>query len=190
MGRGGKIDSRFEIRDKVKQMTYKRFEDVPVWKDAVRLAKMVFDISGLGSLRSYSGMKDQIERAAVPVSNNIAEGFERGTNGELITFLYIAKGSAGEVRSMLHVLREIAPDAGMVAGLGAPQRLSESISKQLCGWIEAIKASGLKGNRSQTPETRQKSEQIRRAEAFDGILREVQANARRTVSPPPAPPEG
>ena len=53
------------------------------------------------------GLRDQIERAAVSVSNNIAEGFERGTNQELLTFLYIARASAGEVRSMLCLLQRI-----------------------------------------------------------------------------------
>ncbi|MBS1788455.1 MAG: four helix bundle protein [Acidobacteria bacterium] len=48
-------------------------------------------------------MRDQIECAAVSVSNNIAEGFERGTTQELLTFIYIARGSAGEVRSMPHL---------------------------------------------------------------------------------------
>jgi len=49
---------------------------------------------------SYS-LRDQIERAALSVSNNVAEGFERGTTNELLMFIYIARGSAGEVRSML-----------------------------------------------------------------------------------------
>ena len=56
--------------------------------------------------RRYS-LRDQIERAAVSVSNNIAEGFERGTTQEVLTFLYIARGSAGEVRSMLCMLERI-----------------------------------------------------------------------------------
>jgi four helix bundle protein len=46
-------------------------------------------------------LQDQLERAALSVSNNIAEGFERGTTNELLAFIYIARGSAGEVRSML-----------------------------------------------------------------------------------------
>ncbi|MGH9904951.1 MAG: four helix bundle protein, partial [Pyrinomonadaceae bacterium] len=49
----------------------------------------------------YRGVRDQIERASVSVSNNIAEGFERGTTPELLTFLYISKGSCGETRSVL-----------------------------------------------------------------------------------------
>jgi four helix bundle protein len=56
--------------------------------------------------RGYS-LKDQIERAAVSISNNIAEAFERGTDQELLTFLYVARGSAREVRSMLCPLQKI-----------------------------------------------------------------------------------
>jgi four helix bundle protein len=52
-------------------------------------------------------LRDQLERAAVSVSNNIAEGFERGTTQELLTFLYIARGSCGEVRSMPSLLEHL-----------------------------------------------------------------------------------
>jgi four helix bundle protein len=58
----------------------------------------------IGAIRRYPGLRDQLERAALSVSNNIAEGFERGTTNELLAFLYIARGSAGEVRSMMRIL--------------------------------------------------------------------------------------
>jgi len=82
-------------------MTYKRFEDLPVWNAAIDLAVQVYALTSKPQFSSQRSLKDQIERAAVSVSNNIAEGFERGTNNELLAFLYIARGSAGEVRSML-----------------------------------------------------------------------------------------
>jgi four helix bundle protein len=59
------------------------------------------------AFRRQRSLRDQLERAALSVSNNIAEGFERGTNQELLTFLYIAGGSAGETRSMLCLLERM-----------------------------------------------------------------------------------
>src|SRR3954464_13301396 len=82
----------------------RRFEDLPAWQGAVELGIRVFAMTATGALQGYSGLRDQLERAVVSVSNNIAEGFERGTRDELLAFLYYAKGSAGEVRSMLHLL--------------------------------------------------------------------------------------
>lgn len=89
-------------------MTYQRFEDLPVWKDAIELAVKVYELTEKEKFKGKHSLKDQIERAAVSVSNNIAEGFERGTTQELLTFLYIARGSAGEVRSMLCLFERIA----------------------------------------------------------------------------------
>ena len=82
-------------------MKYERFEQLPVWQAAIELAKRIYGLTHQRELRGHGSLRDQIERAAVSISNNIAEGFERGTTQELLTFLYIARGSAGEVRSML-----------------------------------------------------------------------------------------
>jgi len=88
-------------------MKYERFEQLPVWQAAIELAAKTYAISKRPALRRERGLRDQMERAAVSVSNNIAEGFERGTTQELLTFLYIARGSAGEVRSMLCLLERL-----------------------------------------------------------------------------------
>src|SRR5204862_5024201 len=90
-------------------MRYTRFEDLPVWNTAIDLAVQVYTLTERLQFRRRRSLRDQIERAAVSVSNNIAEGFERGTNNELLSFLYIARGSAGEVRSMLCLLERIPP---------------------------------------------------------------------------------
>ncbi|HET6646852.1 MAG TPA: four helix bundle protein [Pyrinomonadaceae bacterium] len=82
-------------------MKYKRFEDLPVWQDAIELAVKVFAFTARPVFRRYPGVRDQIERSSVSISNNIAEGFERGTTPELVTFLYISRGSCGETRSVL-----------------------------------------------------------------------------------------
>jgi four helix bundle protein len=89
-------------------MKYSRFEELPVWQDAIELAVRIYQLTSKSLFRGRYSLRDQIERAAVSVSNNIAEGFERGTTQELLTFLYIARGSSGEVRSMLCLLQSLA----------------------------------------------------------------------------------
>ena len=88
-------------------MRYARFEDLPVWNTAIELAVEVYALTSKPQFRSHRTLRDQIERAAVSVSSNIAEGFERGTNNELLACLYIARWSAGEVRSMLCLLNRL-----------------------------------------------------------------------------------
>ena len=82
-------------------MKYERFEDLPVWQAAVEFAVKVFALTDDRAFGGGGDLRDQMRRAALSISNNVAEGFERGTSAELLYFLYIARGSAGEVRSML-----------------------------------------------------------------------------------------
>ena len=77
-----------------------RFEDLKIWQDARALANEIY--RAMNSSRDF-GFKDQIQRAAVSVINNIAEGFERRTKKDFAHFLDLSKGSAGEVRSMLYL---------------------------------------------------------------------------------------
>jgi len=88
-------------------MKYNRFEELPVWQAGIDLAAEIYAMTAKPEFKNRYSLRDKIERAGVSVSNNIAEGFERGTNQELLTFLYIARGSAGEVRSMLCLLQRI-----------------------------------------------------------------------------------
>ena len=76
------------------------FENLDVWQDAIELAARVYEL--FRDCRDF-GFRGQIQDAAVSVSNNIAEGYERDSNAELIRFLFIAKGSCGEVRSQTYV---------------------------------------------------------------------------------------
>lgn len=82
------------------RMRINSFEEVVAWQKGRVLNRELF--SNLNKISNYS-FKDQMFRASLSVTNNIAEGFERGTNKELRYFLYIARGSAAEVRSMLYV---------------------------------------------------------------------------------------
>ena len=111
---------------------YRHFEELPVWKAAIDLAMRVYDFTEPGRLRRFSGLRDQLERAALSISNNIAEGFERGTTAELIAFLYIARGSAGEVRSMLILLERMVQDE--MPGLTSIRMNVTDVSKQLGAW--------------------------------------------------------
>jgi four helix bundle protein len=82
-------------------MTYERFEDLPVWQEAMRLARGVYDLTEKPRFKISFSLRDQIERSSMSVSDNIAEGFERGITNELLAFIYIARGSAGETCSKL-----------------------------------------------------------------------------------------
>jgi four helix bundle protein len=84
-------------------MTAKRFEDLDAWKVARELANYVYELSRQKEIRQDFGFRDQFQRAAVSVMNNVAEGFERGSNKDFAKFLFIARGSVGEVRSMLYL---------------------------------------------------------------------------------------
>src|SRR5713101_4529673 len=128
-------------------MNYKRFEDLPVWNEAIELAVQVYALTSRPQFRSQRSLKDQIERAAVSVSNNIAEGFERGTNNELLAFLYIARGSAGEVRSMLCLLERLPSFRELSAETKALKARAESCSRQLKGWAQSLQDSEFKGER-------------------------------------------
>ncbi len=72
-------------------MKYDRFEDLPVWKTAIDLAENVYLLTQHPFYRQAGDLRDQMRRASLSVSNNIAEGFERGTTSELLSFLYIAR---------------------------------------------------------------------------------------------------
>ena len=85
-------------------MKAEKFEDLICWQKAKDIAVITYKY--FKQNRDF-GFKDQIQRAAVSVSNNIAEGFERKSNKEFTQFLYIAKGSCGELRSMLHIALDL-----------------------------------------------------------------------------------
>ncbi|MEB3283248.1 MAG: four helix bundle protein [Lyngbya sp.] len=84
-----------------------KFEDLRSWQKGIELVKLIYLLTKEGDLSRDFGLRDQLRRAAVSVPTNIAEGFERQSRREYIQFLNIAKGSAGEVRSLLRVALEV-----------------------------------------------------------------------------------
>lgn len=114
-------------------MTIQRFEDIIAWQKSKQLALLIYNV--FNTCKDFS-FKDQIQRASVSVMNNIAEGFERKSDKEFKQFLFIAKGSCGEVRSMLY----IAKDLGKInkANFNILFSLSEETSKIISGLIKTL----------------------------------------------------
>jgi four helix bundle protein len=159
-------------------MKYTRFDELPVWRAAIDLARDIHALTDHEAFKGRYSLRDQIERAAVSISNNIAEGFERGTNQELLSFLYIARGSAGEVHSMFFLLECMKPFRSLDSKFRKLKTATESVCKQLGGWIRSLKDSELKGQRYVTDKARKQAERTREREEF---LKELETNRQRHV---------
>lgn len=134
--------------------TYQRFEDLPVWQEAIALAEHCEDfLEAAKDLITWS-KRDQLDRASLSVSNNIAEGFERGTTNELLAFLYIARGSAGEVRSMLCFFERRPRLSKFKSELSNLKAVAESCSRQLRAWADSLQNSDIAGPRHLNDRTR------------------------------------
>jgi len=84
-------------------MKITRFEDLTIWKLSLEITKQIYGLTTKNTFSKDFNLKDQIRKAAISVSSNIAEGFEKNNNNEFIRFLKIAKGSVGEVRSQFYI---------------------------------------------------------------------------------------
>ena len=87
--------------------TIKKFEDIEAWQRSCRLAVEVYKCTFQAELKNDWGLKDQLRRASISISSNIAEGFERDSDAEFKKFLVIAKGSCGELRSQLYIIKAL-----------------------------------------------------------------------------------
>lgn len=130
---------------------YQHFEELPVWQEAARLYNAVIDLLEESGTAFSSGFRNQLDRAALSVSNNIAEGFERSTTNELLAFIAIARGSAGEVRSMMAVVKDRPKFKRYAAALQIIRSAAESCARQLTGWAVAVDKLPFEGRR-QLPE--------------------------------------
>lgn len=137
---------------------YQRFEELPVWQEAARLYNVVLDLLEEPGVPLSPGFRNQLDRAALSVSNNVAEGFERSTTNELLSFIAIARGSAGEVRSMMAVVENRPKLKRHVPRLRQVRELSESCARQLTGWAGAVDKLPFEGRR-QLPEKERQSRQ-------------------------------
>ena len=157
-------------------MTYERFEDLPVWQEAIRLAEGCEDFLIAAKDRITWSKRDQLDRCSLSVSNNIAEGFERGTKNELLAFLYIARGSAGEARSMLCYFERRPALVDFKSQISNLKSLAESCSRQLRGWADSLQNSEIEGQRHLNDRSREEwrkglTEKQSR-DSFDAMMRE------------------
>lgn len=88
-------------------MPSKNFEDLEIWQEAKSLAVDIFKMWEQLDGRGYFGLRDQMQRSVVSIASNIAEGKERKSATEFVRYLYIAKGSSGELRTQLSIFREL-----------------------------------------------------------------------------------
>jgi len=147
-------------------MKYTRFEDLPVWKDAIELAVRTFALTAKQCFRGHAGTGNQLENAVVSISNNIAEGFERGTTQELLTFIYISRGSAGETRSMYCFIERLAEFEDFRSEISDLKLKAESISRQLRAWADSLQNTEIRGTRYLTDQSRRIDKQRLEREEF------------------------
>lgn len=130
----------------------RRFEDLEVWQVAQELAKGVYRAAQTQDLRNDYALINQMKRSAISISSNIAEGFERGSRKQHIEFAYIAKGSAGELRSQVILAREV----GLIDDQAHAWLMErcETCSKMLSAYLSSLKRTSeeFRGLKFQIPE--------------------------------------
>jgi four helix bundle protein len=125
-----------------------RFEEIEAWQKGRELTRQVYRITAKADFARDFTLKDQIKRAAISITSNIAEGFERGGNREFIQFLAIAKGSASELKSQLYT----ALDAGYLTKNEFDElyKLAHTIVLLLAGFVKYLQQSELRGRKFRT----------------------------------------
>jgi len=124
------------------------FEDAVIWREARELVGLIYQVTRKTPIAKDYGFKEQIQRAAVSIMSNIAEGFERCGNRELLHFLFIAKGSTAEVRSLLCVAADLKyVDEATSLSL---QTKAVAIAQKIAGLIKYLQASPYKGAKHKT----------------------------------------
>ena len=156
-------------------MKYSRFEELPVWKDAIELAVRIYDLTDHLQFKGRYSLRDQLERAAVSVPNNIAEGFERGTTQETLTFLYISRGSAGETRSVLCLCERLPGFTDLRSQSSELKSKAESISRQLRRWADSLQNSDIRGQRYLTNKTKSKTKEAHERAEFLKELEQIRS---------------
>jgi four helix bundle protein len=119
-------------------MKYQRFEEMPVWQEAGRLYQRVLDVIEEPNVPLSATFRNQLERAALCVSNCVAEAFEGVSSAEVRGLLISARGASAEVQSMMSVIADRPKVARLRDALQQIRAAADSCSRQLGGWKHAI----------------------------------------------------
>jgi four helix bundle protein len=128
---------------------YQRFEEVPVWQEATRLYHRVLDVVEEPNVPLSATFRNQLERAALCVSNSVAEGFDWVSTGELLSLLTMARDAAVEVQSMVALVSDRPKVARLRGPLQEIRGSAEACARQLGAWKHAIESPG-QGNKRQS----------------------------------------
>lgn len=125
--------------------SFQKFEEIQAWKLARVLANRIYDVTSQPDFSHDYGLRYQIQRASISILSNIAEGFERSGDKEFVQFLYVAKGSCGEVRSQLY----LAHDRYYVSEEDFEELLKKALqlSRLLAGLIKYLRQSHITGTK-------------------------------------------
>ncbi len=148
----------------MKDSVAKSIEELHIYQRARELTNAIYALTREASFSRDRGLVDQIRRATVSIMSNVAEGFERGTTTEFIQFLYIAKGSCGEVRAQL----QIAHDQQYVAQAEFDRlhALCRRISGMISNFIAHLQGSGYRGEKTARPKRQLDTAREKRIEAL------------------------
>lgn len=122
--------------EKTSNSRFQRFEELPIWKLSKVIAVEVYKMTSQGRFAKDFVFRDQMRRAALSISSNIAEGFESSSHKGFVRYLYIAKASAGELRSQLNIAKELEFE---IAEPGPLNSDLESVSRQISGFIRSLR---------------------------------------------------
>lgn len=158
-------------------MKYERFEDLSVWKAAIDVALRIYVLTKDRFFTLSGDLRSQLRRAGLSISNNIAEGFERGTTAELLAFLYIARGSAGEVRSMLHFTEKLPKADHLKSEFSNLKSLAEGCSRQIRAWADSLQNSDIQGQRHLNKKSRSLYQGRKSCQEFEKLLQDTMRKA-------------
>lgn len=122
-----------------------KFEDIEAWKLARALANRIYDVTSKSDFSRDYGLRDQIRRASISIVSNIAEGFERDGDREFLQFLFVAKGSCGEVRAQLYLAYDrkyLTEDE-----FGELTQKSLQVSRMIAGLTKYLRQSQITGKK-------------------------------------------
>ncbi len=155
-------------------MTSERFEQLPVWKAAIALATRTCALTLQAPFLARTGLRDQLERVVLSISNHLAQGFERGSVRELQACLTSARGAAAETRSMLCLLEGMPGFDDVKAEIADLKGKSEAISRALRVLSDSLRPANASRLRSARETSRRPAHHAHEHDEFRDELRRIQ----------------